>query len=125
MADLYLGGGEVTADALRDAIRRATIEQGFCAVIPGSAFKNKGVQSVLESVINYLPAPLDLPPMKGEDSKGRVIEVAPDDNAKVAGLAFKLMNDPYVGTLVFFRVYAGSLKKGSTLRPSVFRASSY
>ena len=115
LADLYLGGGEVTADALRDAIRRATIEQGFCAVIPGSAFKNKGVQSVLESVINYLPAPLDLPPMKGEDSKGRVIEVAPDDNAKVAGLAFKLMNDPYVGKLVFFRVYAGSLKKGNTL----------
>ncbi|CAI8318157.1 MAG: Elongation factor G [Opitutia bacterium UBA7350] len=115
LADLYLGGGEVTADALRDAIRRATIQQEFCAVIPGSAFKNKGVQSLLESVVNYLPAPLDLPPMRGEDSKGSVTEVVPDDKAKVAGLAFKLMNDPYVGKLVFFRVYSGSLKKGSTL----------
>ena len=115
LADLYLGGGELTADAIRAAIRRATTKLEFCAVIPGSAFKNKGVQSVLESVVNYLPAPLDLPPMKGEDSKGRALEVAPDDNAKVAGLAFKLMNDPFVGKLVFFRIYSGSLTKGSTL----------
>ncbi len=115
LADLYLGGGELTADAIRAAIRRATTKLEFCAVIPGSAFKNKGVQSVLESVVNYLPAPLDLPPMKGEDSKGRALEVAPDDNAKVTGLAFKLMNDPFVGKLVFFRIYSGSLKKGSTL----------
>lgn len=115
LADLYLGGGEVSADALRAAIRRATTRLKFCAVIPGSAFKNKGVQSVLESVVNYLPSPLDLPPMEGEDSKGRTLEVVPDDNAKVAGLAFKLMNDPFVGKLVFFRIYSGSLKKGSTL----------
>jgi elongation factor G len=115
LADLYLGGGEVSADAIHSAIRRATTRLEFCAVIPGSAFKNKGVQAVLESVVNYLPSPLDLPAMKGEDSKGRALEVVPDDNAKVAGLAFKLMNDSYMGKLVFFRLYSGSLNKGSTL----------
>jgi elongation factor G len=115
LADLYLGGETLSADAIRRAIRSATIALDFCGVIPGSAFKNKGVQSVLESVVNYLPGPLDLPAMKGEDSKGRTVEVAPNDSAKLAGLAFKLMNDSYVGKLVFFRIYSGSLSKGSVL----------
>ena len=115
IADLYLGGEDVTADAIRCAIRKTTIAQEFCAVIPGSAFKNKGVQALLESVVNYLPGPLDLPAIEGEDSKGRQVEIAPDDSAKVTGLAFKLMNDSYVGKLVFFRIYSGSLSKGSVL----------
>ncbi len=115
LAEKYLEGKVLTADDLRKAIRKATISQGFCAVIPGSAFKNKGVQAVLDSVINYLPCPLELPPMKGENSKGAEVLVEPNDNGKVAGLAFKLMNDGYVGKLVFFRVYSGALEKGTAL----------
>jgi elongation factor G len=115
LADKYLEGEELTADDIRAAIREATISLGFCGVIPGSAFKNKGVQAVLESVVNYLPCPLDLPPMKGETEQGRDVEVSPDDNGKFAGLAFKIMNDGYVGKLVFVRVYSGSLAKGSAL----------
>jgi len=118
LADKYLGGEELTADDVRAAIRIATISLDFCGVMPGSAFKNKGVQSVLESVVNYLPSPLDVPPMEGEDSKGRPVEIKPDDNAKLTGLAFKLMNDGFVGKLVFFRVYSGSISKGSVLHNS-------
>ena len=69
----------------------------------------------MDAVVDYLPSPLDLPPMKGEDSEENQVEVSPDDSAKVAGLAFKLMSDPYVGKLVFFRIYQGTLKKGSSL----------
>ena len=115
LTEKYLEGEELTADDIRAAIREATISLGFCGVIPGSAFKNKGVQAVLESVVNYLPCPLDLPPMKGETEQGRDVKVIPDDNGKFAGLAFKLMNDGYVGKLVFVRVYSGSLAKGSAL----------
>jgi elongation factor G len=115
LADKYLEGQVLAADDIRAAIRTATISLDFCGVLPGSAFKNKGVQSVLESVVNYLPSPLDLPPLVAENSKGAPVEVAPDDNAKLVGLAFKLMNDGYVGKLVFFRVYSGSISKGSVL----------
>ena len=115
LADKYLEGQDLTANDIRAAIRTATISLEFCGVMPGSAFKNKGVQSVLESVVNYLPSPLDLPPMEGEDKQGRPVEIKPDDSAKLAGLAFKLMNDGYVGKLVFFRVYSGSISKGSVL----------
>ncbi len=115
LAAKYLEGETLTPDEIRRAIRSATISMNFCPVLPGSAFKNKGVQSLLECVVNYLPSPLDLPPMKGESSKGAEVAVHPDDHAKVAGLAFKLMHDGYVGKLVFFRVYSGSLSKGSVL----------
>jgi len=118
LADKYLEGQDLTADDIRAAIRAATISLNFCGVIPGSAFKNKGVQSVLESIVNYLPSPLDVPPMIAEDSRGRPVEIKPDDNAKLTGLAFKLMNDGYVGKLVFFRVYSGSISKGSVLHNS-------
>ena len=115
LADKYLEGQELNANEIRSAVRTATVALKFCAVIPGSAFKNKGIQSLLESIVNYLPSPLDLPPIVGEDSKGKEVEVNPDDNAKLAGLAFKLMNDGYVGKLVFFRVYSGSISKGVAL----------
>ncbi len=115
LAEKFLDGQDLTADDIRKAIRKATISLDFCPVIPGSAFKNKGVQALLESVVNYLPCPLDLPPMKGEDSRGREVEVDADDSEGLAGLAFKLMNDPYVGKLVFFRVYSGELKKGTAI----------
>jgi len=115
VAAIYLEGGEVDADTLRRGIRTATLSLGFCAVMPGAAFKNKGVQRVLEAVINDLPSPLDLPPVEGRDRNGEQVLVRPDDNAKLAGLAFKLMTDPYVGKLVFFRVYSGTLEKGMSL----------
>ena len=115
IATKYLEGEEISEDELRLAIRKATISIKFVGVIPGSAFKNKGVQMLMNAVVDYLPSPLDLPPMKGEDSDENAVEVAPNDSSKVAGLAFKLMTDPYVGKLVFFRVYQGTLEKGSTL----------
>ena len=115
IAARYLEGESLDPDVLRRAVRKATVSLQLCAVIPGSAFKNKGVQAVLDSIVNYLPNPIELPPMQGADKGGAVVEVYPDDNAKVAGLAFKLMTDPYVGKLVFFRLYSGALSKGSTL----------
>ncbi len=115
IATKYLEGEDIAEDELRVAIRKATISIKFVGVIPGSAFKNKGVQMLMDAVVNYLPSPLDLPPMKGEDSEENEVEVVPNDGKKVAGLAFKLMTDPYVGKLVFYRVYQGTLEKGSTL----------
>ncbi|MGF0069206.1 elongation factor G [Candidatus Spyradosoma sp. SGI.093] len=116
IAEKYLGGEEVTADELRVAIRKATLSLNFVGVIPGSSFKNKGVQMVLDAVVDYLPSPLDLPPMKAFKDDGETeIGVEPDDNAKPVGLCFKLWSDPYVGQLVFFRLYRGTLKKGDAL----------
>tara|TARA_B100001057_G_scaffold80486_1_gene75714 strand:- start:16727 stop:18883 length:2157 start_codon:yes stop_codon:yes gene_type:complete len=115
IAEKYLGGEDISQDELKLAIRKATLSLKFVGVIPGSAFKNKGVQMLMDAVVDYLPNPLDLPPMKGEDSDGVETAIKPDDSAKVAGLAFKLMTDPYVGKLVFFRIYQGTLKKGTPL----------
>ncbi len=111
IANKYLEGEELTIDEIKLGIRKATLSLKFVGVIPGSAFKNKGVQMLMDAVVDYLPSPLDLPPMKGEDSDENEVQVSPDDSAKVAGLAFKLMTDPYVGKLVFYRVYQGTLKK--------------
>lgn len=116
LAEKYLGGEEITADELRIAIRKATLSLQFVGVIPGSSFKNKGVQMALDSVVDYLPSPLDLPPMKAFKDDGETeIGVEPDDNDKPIGLCFKLWSDPYVGQLVFFRMYRGTLRKGDAL----------
>jgi elongation factor G len=115
IANKFLEGIEISEDEIKLGIRKATLSLKFIGVIPGSAFKNKGVQMLMDAVVDYLPSPLDLPPMKGEDSDEKPVEVSPDDGAKVAGLAFKLMSDPYVGKLVFYRIYQGTLRKGSTL----------
>lgn len=115
IAEAYLEGEGVKPELMRSAIRNATIALKFCPVIPGSAFKNKGVQMLLDTIINYLPSPIDLPPMEADDAKGASISIEADDQAPLAGLAFKLMNDGYVGKLVFFRVYSGCLKKGAAL----------
>ena len=115
IANKYLEGETITEEEFKRGVRKATLSLKFIGVIPGSAFKNKGVQMLMDAVVDYLPSPLDLPPMKGEDSDENPVEVSPDDSAKVAGLAFKLMSDPYVGKLVFYRIYQGTLKKGSTL----------
>jgi elongation factor G len=115
IADKYLGGGEITVNELMLAVRKATISLKFFGVVPGSAFKKKGIQRLLDCVVNYLPGPLDVPPMKGQDSDGAEVPAIVDDKGKLAGLAFKLWTDPFVGKLVFFRVYTGTIKRGMTL----------
>jgi elongation factor G len=115
LAEKYLGGETITAAELMVAVRKATVSMKFTGVIPGSAFKKKGVQRLLDCVVNYLPNPLDLPPMMGQNSDGESVGVVPDDKAKLAGLAFKLWTDPFVGKLVFFRVYTGMLHKGTAV----------
>jgi elongation factor G len=112
IAEKYLSGEEITTSELMLAVRKATISLKFTGVVPGSAFKKKGVQRLLDCVVNYLPNPIDVPPMIGQDSDGKEVAAIVDDKAKMAGLAFKLWNDPFVGRLVFFRVYTGKLPKG-------------
>jgi len=115
IAEKYLGGEEVTVDELMLGIRKATISLQFTGVVPGSAFKKKGVQRLLDCVVNYLPSPIDVPPMKGVNTDGGDVEAVVDDKGKMAGLAFKLWTDPFVGKLVFFRVYTGQLRKGMSV----------
>ncbi len=115
IAEKYLGGEEISVQELMLGVRKATISLQFTGVIPGSAFKKKGVQRLLDCVVNYLPSPIDVPPMQGQDSDGKTVEAVVDDKAKLAGLAFKLWNDPFVGRLVFFRVYTGQIKRGMSL----------
>jgi len=112
----YVGDEEITADDLRQALRRATIANQVVPVICGSAFKNKGVQPLLDAVVDYLPSPIDLPAVKGLDLKGiEELERPPDDKAPFAALAFKIMSDPHVGKLTYFRVYSGSIRKGDAV----------
>ena len=110
----YLEGEEITVEELKTAIRKATVTGEFYPVFCGSAFKNKGVQLLLDGVVDYLPSPLDIPPIKGTnpDTEEEVTRPA-DDDAPFAALAFKVMTDPYVGKLTFFRVYSGTLESGS------------
>ncbi|MGE9297114.1 MAG: elongation factor G [Puniceicoccales bacterium] len=117
LAEKYLGGESIETNDLRQAIRKATMSLQFIAVIPGSAFKNKGVQMLMDAVVDYLPSPLDVKPMPAHDEDGdkEIDPIRADDSGNVCGLAFKLMNDPFVGRLVFFRVYRGTLKKGDQL----------
>ncbi|MCP5530651.1 MAG: elongation factor G [Opitutaceae bacterium] len=115
IAEKYLGGEEITVQELQVGVRKATVSMKFVGAIPGSAFKNKGVQRLLDCVVNYLPGPLDVPAMKGQDSDGNSVTVEVSDSAKLAGLAFKLWSDPFVGKLVFYRIYTGKLPKGMPL----------
>ncbi len=113
----YLADEEITADDLRRALRTATLASEVVPVLCGSAFKNKGVQPMLDAVVDYLPSPLDLPPTVGT-RPGREDEVAErkaDDAEPFSALAFKIMTDPYVGKLTYLRVYSGSLRKGATV----------
>jgi len=109
----YIGDEEITSQDLRDALRDATIANHVVPVLNGSAFKNKGVQPLLDAVVDYLPSPIDLPPTVGIDPKGKEeLHRKADDGEPFAALAFKIMTDPHVGKLVYFRVYSGSLDKG-------------
>lgn len=110
----YLEGEEITPEELQAGIRQATLSVDFYPVLCGSAFKNKGVQMMLDAVIDYLPSPTDVPPIKGIDPKTEEETEHPaDDNDPFSSLAFKVMSDPYVGRLTFFRVYSGVLDTGS------------
>ena len=116
LAEKFLEGAEVEEGEIKAAVRKATLSLEFLGVLPGTAFKNKGVQMLMDCIVDYLPNPLDVPPMVGHLDDGESqMEIKPDDAADLAGLAFKLATDPYVGKLVFFRIYQGELRKGSTL----------
>ena len=111
----YLGDEEITPEDLLRAIRTATLGSHAVPILCGSAFKNKGVQPMLDAVVDYLPSPLDIPPTMGTvpRKEGVTVERPPDDTAPFAALAFKIMTDPYVGKLTYLRVYSGTLTKGS------------
>jgi len=119
LMEKYLGGEELTLDEIKAAIRKGTQEIAFCPVLCGSAFKNKGVQTLLDAVVDYMPSPLDVPAIKGvHPDTGEELERPADDNAPFASLAFKIMTDPFVGQLSFFRVYSGVAESGTTVSNS-------
>jgi elongation factor G len=117
IAELVIESKPIPPEKLKAAIRRLTCKNEFVPVLCGSAFKKKGVQPLVDAVIDYLPSPLDVPPVFGEEpgNPEHKVEVPSDDNAKFCSLAFKLWTDPYVGKLVFFRAYSGQLKKGDMI----------
>ncbi len=114
LLEKYLEGAELSEEEVRAAIRKATLAAGFVPVLCGSAFKNKGVQPLLDAVVDFLPSPLDIPPIDGHHPQADDKVTRPtSDDAPFAALAFKIMTDPYVGKLTFFRVYSGTLRAGS------------
>ncbi|HEV7868793.1 MAG TPA: elongation factor G [Chthoniobacteraceae bacterium] len=116
IGEAFLEEKPITIEMLKAGIRRQTIANKFVPVVGGSAFKNKGVQYLVDAVIDYLPSPIDIPAAKGMDPDTLApIEAVTDDNAKFCSLAFKLWTDPFVGKLVFFRVYSGKVTKGDTI----------
>ena len=113
LLEKYLHGGKVEAAEIKEALRRATIAGHVQPVICGSAFKNKGVQQLLDAVVDYLPSPLDVKPIIGHDDVGAELERPPSDDAPFSALIFKIMTDPFVGQLAFFRVYSGHMDAGT------------
>jgi elongation factor G len=109
----YLEGKEPDVATLKRLVRKATIASTFFPVFCGSAFKNKGVQPLLDAVVDYLPSPLDVPPVKGIDLKGNEVERKASDTEPMSLLAFKIMDDPFVGTITFCRIYSGKLESGT------------
>ena len=109
----YLDGGEVTVEMIKSAIRKGTLAVKFFPVMCGTALGNKGIKLLLDAVIDYLPSPLDIPAIKGVDLNGNECERHPSDDEPFSSLAFKVMTDPFVGRLTFFRVYSGKLTSGS------------
>jgi elongation factor G len=110
----YLEGEEISEERLKAAIRQATLDIALVPVLCGSAFKNKGVQMLLDAVVDYLPSPVDIPPVEGSNPRnGDIVSRRADDEEPFAAIAFKIMSDPFVGKLTYFRVYSGTLKAGS------------
>jgi translation elongation factor G len=115
LMDKYLESGDLTEAEILQGLRARTINCEIQPMLCGTAFKNKGVQRMLDAVIELLPSPVDIPPVVGEDENGQLVSRNADDNAQFSALAFKLMTDPYVGQLTFIRVYSGVLKSGDTI----------
>ena len=115
----YLEEGDLSEEEIKQAIRTRTIAGEIVPMLCGSAFKNKGVQAMLDAVIDYMPSPLDIPPVEGETESGEASQREASDDAPFAALAFKIMTDPYVGQLTFFRVYSGTVNAGDTIYNSV------
>ncbi len=116
ITEKFLGDEEITPEDLRRALRHATIKNQLVPVLCGSAFKNKGVQPMLDAVVDFLPSPLDIPPTKGMDLKGiEELERRADDSEPFSALAFKIMTDPHMGKLTYARVYSGKLAKGTAV----------
>ena len=116
LMEKYLGDEEITEDELKAVIRRGTLAGDIVPILNGTAFKNKGVQPLLDAVVDYMPSPLDLPPVEGTHPRSGEAETRKaDDKAPFSALAFKIMTDPFVGKLTYFRVYSGSLEKGGTV----------
>jgi elongation factor G len=113
LAEAYLEGNEITPDLMKAAIRTAVLAIDMTPVLCGSSFKNKGVQPLLDAVVDFMPSPLDVPPAMGIDDRGEEVERPADPAAPFSALAFKVMSDPYVGRLTFMRVYSGSISAGA------------
>ena len=111
----YLEEGTLSDEEIRRGLRVRSLRNEICLCMCGSAFKNKGVQAMLDAIIEYMPSPVDMPEVKGTDGDGRPATRKADDDAPFAALAFKILNDPFVGNLTFFRVYSGTLNSGDTL----------
>ncbi len=119
LMERYLEGGEISYDELKVCIRKGAISGAFVPVTCGSAFKNKGVQTLLDAVVNYLPSPLDIPCAEGNNPDDEsLVKIVVDDNRCFTGLAFKIMNDPFVGSLTFVRIYSGKLFSGTAIKNS-------
>jgi elongation factor G len=117
LVEKYLSDEEITVDEIKGALRRATLEGRAHPVLLGSALKNKGIQPLLDAIIDYLPSPLDVPPIEGVNPKTEEVEVrSASDDEPLSALVFKIVTDPYVGRLAYFRVYSGVIKAGSTVR---------
>jgi elongation factor G len=111
----YLDSGDLSEEDIKKGIRTRTISSEIVPMMCGSAFKNKGVQAMLDAVLDYLPAPTEVKPVTGEDDRGKEVVRSASDDAPFAALAFKIMTDPYVGQLIFFRVYSGVVNTGDTI----------
>lgn len=115
MMDKYLGGETLSEEEIKKALRNRTIAGEIVPMLCGSAFKNKGVQAMLDAVVDFLPSPVDIPPVKGQKEDGSETSRRASDDEKFSALAFKIMTDPFVGQLIFFRVYSGVINSGDTI----------
>ena len=111
----FIDGHEITEEEIRQSLRETTLKLKGIPVLCGSAFRNKGVQPLLDAVIDYLPSPLDIPPVKGVNLQGQALTFCANNGHPLSALAFKIMNDPYTGQLTFFRIYSGSIKSGDSV----------
>src|SRR5437899_2538317 len=111
----YLEEGDLSEAEIKAALRQRTIASEIVPMMCGTAFKNKGVQAMLDGVIEYLPSPIDIPPVNGLDEDDEPVTRKAQDDEKFSAMAFKIMTDPFVGQLIFFRVYSGTIKSGDTV----------